>query len=113
MTDISMVPPCMAVTDAWSLPSVPLKNRLTLILPPERASTRSLNFLMPGTEGWVSAPTVPNLMVRSLMSCAAAVPATAMAATATLANTVLINSRFMRCLLSTGVRTGARSLEPQ
>ena len=92
MDIISSVPPCKADTLGPSPPSTPPGNRFTLILPPDLAVTSSPNFFMPATMGWPSGFWVANLMVRSLTSCADAIPN---AAKATLAMTVLRKKRFM------------------
>ena len=89
MVTISSVPPCRAETLAWSLPSVPPGNRLTLSWPPDLASTKSLNFSMPMTNGWPLGFWVANLMVLVWAD------ATPTQARATLATKVLRNRRFM------------------
>src|SRR3990167_9230534 len=103
---ISSVPPCRAETLAWSLPSWPLGNTLTLILPPDLAATISANFSMPWTMGWPAAFWLANLMT---LSWAAAMPTVARAAVAT---RVLINSRFMGCLQLFGLGRGGRKPLP-
>src|SRR5580765_699820 len=101
-TSISCTPPCIADCCCSSLPNWLAANSCTLILPPLLAATSSANFLTPALVGWSVLFRWPNRIVRSWMSCAAAMPPAASRRSIALSR---INFDFMvRSVSQNGVR---------